>query len=284
MIIEESIEAYHESDAVSHSGLRDLAEHGPRGYWERWISRTADRRVTEALTNGQAFELYLCDRTAFNRIYAVKPEGHDGRTKEGKAWNAEQAAAGRIVLERKDVEAFVYMRQNIHANGRAMQLIVGVAQQRTMRCDWLGLPGLQSRPDWLNTLGYIGGGRPYAVDLKTCDNLNKLVNGKAVANYGYHSQAGLARIVAANEGIEDLAWHLIAIEKQWPWRCQVIDLSEDFLAAGEAWCMRQMADLARHYESGEWPLVESESTTAYPPAWVDVPATGNPKWLNTEVA
>lgn len=236
-------------------------------------------------------------RGDFAAHFAVKPEGMSFAHKDGKAWKAEQGqrtiitaddmssverllkllperpAAPRSVLEGDDARAIAALVETLGSCPLARALIDEAAKQVSILHDnVMGLPGVQSRPDWLCLNGCAASEwQPYALDLKTTLTLGQLASGRSILKYGYHRQAAMVRTSLALEGVDvsGLRYLLLGAEKTFPFRWRVIEVPKELIDVGERWCERHMLRLADHYATGEWPLVDSEITVADVPAWFD---------------
>lgn len=257
---------YHQSARLSASKLKAFDSRGPRYFHQRFVSRTLPAERSDAFAFGQAFEDLLQRPRTWQEGYAIKPEGLDGRTKEGKAWLAENR--DRPVLSAFDVRALTEMAEAVLEHELAKQLIAASAVQLTVTADLLGTPGLQSRPDWLCREGVSASGfRPFVLDLKTCESLDKLRSGRGVIEYGYDVQGALARLCLNANGVADAAVYLLAVEKQTPHRVQVLELSRSFLDRGERIALETCERIARCMARDEWPRCESAVEVLEPPAW-----------------
>lgn len=265
LITDETIEQYHAHKAVSHSKLRDFDTRGPRYYLLRWISGALKGPDSAAFRSGRAFETFLFEPTNFDAWFAVKPENYDGRKLDGKAWKTANEASGKVIVERADFASFEYMAKAIRECATASMLLEGATYQATRRIPWEGLPGLQSRPEFWNPEGCPASGfRPYTLDLKTTRSLSEITSGRSILNYGYHSQAGIARLCSEDP---NTAHYLIVAEKALPNRAMVVELSETFVRLGESWARGALCRLAEHYGADYWPLTTQDSMVVEPPAW-----------------
>lgn len=260
------IEAYHASNVLSHSKLKDFADLGPKGFYLRHVKRADPRPDTKALRAGRAFETYFFERAEFEAWFAVKPEAHNGRTNKGKDWVTEQEMSGKTILDRDDFAAFEHMSAAIRECASAMALLEQGFYQPTYRVKWAGTPGLQSRPDWCNEEGCARSDfRPYTLDFKTTRNLNDITTGRGVVKYGYHTQAAVARTAAE---IPDCVSYLLVAEKAFPCRVVVVELDRMFVNIGEDWTYRTMTQIAEHYSADHWPLTTEDSVVVGPPAYL----------------
>jgi hypothetical protein len=264
------VETYHNGPEVSHSKLLDFARKGPRYYAARYVTRKTPRPApSDAFVFGQAFEDLVYGLPIGER-YAIKPEGMSFAKVDGKAWKIAAEASGKPIITHDDAEAMDAMRESIRENETAMRMIEACAAQTSFTALYAGTPGIQARPDWWSSTGLAESGfRPFTLDLKSTIGLAKLASGRGVADYGYHCQAAMAAECAIRNGVEPPACFLLACEKVAPYRCQVVEITPEWLAVGWTWCERQLEKLAAHYESRAWPRVTSEIVALPPvPAWV----------------
>lgn len=263
------IEEYHRSKLLSTSKLSDFAARGPRYFASRHVtgnSRAFDS--TDSQVIGQAFEdLVSLKQEEFDAKYVIKPDGMNFSTKAGKEWR--EANSARTIIADDDYEGLQAMREALWENDAAMSLIRASKMQVTIRADYEGTPGIQSRPDFLCLDGgLVTGFQAATVDLKTTLTLGKLTSGRSITEYRYHCQAALGLETLQRNGIEARSY-LIACEKVQPYRCQVVEITPEWLDAGWRWCERQLSKLVDHYRTGEWPRVEREVIALPPaPSWV----------------
>lgn len=259
------IDEYHASDRVSATKLRVFTERGPRAYYERYVARTHTREDTDALAFGRAFEDALLAPKAFAERYAVRPEGLDLRTKEGKAWVASQG--DKPILRADEHHVIGRMIDNVLRHSVARMAVEGMAQQLTLTSDFPDLPGIQARPDLCDLEGPAWNGwTPTTIDIKTCDDLGQFA--RKAFTYGYHVQAALCGTVLRGNGIEGASHWLLACEKSWPYRVQLLRLSDEALLVGEREVLSGLGKLATCYLTQTWRLVPEEIDLLEPPAWL----------------
>jgi hypothetical protein len=256
---------YHESPYLSSSKLVDFSKRGPRYFASRYVQRNCPADdSTDSQVFGQAFEDAVFGIGL--KGYAIKPLGHDGRTKAGKEWAASNA--GKPELSSDDVATIEAMHEALLENESAAELLRVATLQATVRCNWPGTPGLQSRPDMLVSGCAVTGFQPASVDLKSTLTIAKLTSGRGVADYRYHVQGAICRRTLAENGVAARSL-LIACEKISPHRCVVIEMPTSWLDAGWSWAERQLVKLAGHYRSNHWPRAEREMVSLPPvPQWV----------------
>ena len=258
----EDIETYHRHPAVSHSGFRTYHKKGPRAFYQRHVKGGHPQLRTTPMVVGQAFEDYVNEslglEDSFSK-YEIKPEGFNGRTKDGKAWLATMRSEKIDVLDQKDVDMFEAMLAGIQELPAVWELLQQAQTQMSYRVECDGLPGLQSRPDWtIPDNDLIGLAH---IDLKTCLDLEGF--DKSITQWGYHTQAACVRRSA---GLD--AYFLLAVEKSFPNRAQLIQMDNEFMDLGDRWLDRQIAGLRGCFKENHWPRVLESTRIAQPPQWL----------------
>lgn len=205
-----------------------------RAAWSReYLETSYASGATPAMVAGSALDCLLTEgRGAYAARYVVAPDGLDGRTKEGKAWNASNAS--RTVLGAP-------VAQEIEATAHVIAEALGIAQPDgttlafapTYRGE-LGALKVQTRPD----ISFLGGSEPVFLDLK-------YVNPKAFDSFGrkyiysrYFLQAGLFWGLA---GGNPLVSFLLAESGTTLPRVKAVQIPERILSAGWDRC-REIVD------------------------------------------
>lgn len=283
MIIPEAkldIDTYQAAEWLNHSKLQTFARGGPRLFYLAHQQRSFPSRPdTAALIFGKQFEDLAFRPDVFGRRCVVKPEGKqaDGRTVEGKAWNAAHAhMREEDILHPKTLSHMQEMAAALKENTTAMDLIAACEAQTTYSAPWsthgLGDLEVASRLDFSCRAGCAESGFvPFQLDLKTTDKLEKFRSGQAVLDYGYHSQGGLGQYcMQQNLSQAAVPRHfLVVVEKPLPHRCEIFEVSGIALDIGFRWCAEQIERIAFHKRSGEWPRVSLEIQEIGIPGWAE---------------
>lgn len=82
---------------LGSSALSDWREMSREAWAAKHMESAYQGGGTAAMVAGSALDCLLTDPASFEGRFAVAPEGLDGRTKEGKAWKAENA--GKLALD-----------------------------------------------------------------------------------------------------------------------------------------------------------------------------------------
>jgi hypothetical protein len=261
------LDAYHASDRLSASKLKTFEQCGAHGFYAKHVARTSPPEPDkEALIFGQVFEDIAQGRGFDSTRYVVKDR--DFRSAADKKWRDDHLAAGRSIITQSDLDSIMAMRSALEENATAIEMVRACVQQATLRMDFAGTPGLQSRPDYLSVEGCLATAyEPFTLDLKSARSLSEITSGRGVISYRYDAQAAIARECW---GVWGSRHYLLVCEKSLPFRCQVVEMPTAWLDQGWRWTERQLTRLAKHYESGLWPRVEKELVTLPPPPpWAD---------------
>jgi hypothetical protein len=257
-----SITDYHQSVTagwLSKTSIRDFCEHGPAWWKMAYLDKTISKPTPDGAVQGLALDCLLTEGTdAYLRGFSVKPEGFDGRTKEGKEWV--KAQAGRRIISHQDSLILVDAAAAVRGHPRWKEIEACRAQMTCRRkSDALGL-GLQSRPDWLNT------DKGALFDLKkTCD-LSGF--GRQAINLGYHLQAAIAGWCLAGDSIALESACLVAVEWERGARCRFYEIPHYALESGDHQMRETAAEIARRIKDNDWSDVQAGTEDLEIPDWM----------------
>jgi hypothetical protein len=246
IILDLSIEDYHCSKgvagiALSKSKLVVLKENGPAAFEGQFITRTVSGKASDALEFGKAFDDMVCMSPAgWHQRYAIRPQGMDGRTAEGKAWAKENAHRETVTHQE-----FLTMEAMVRAMcDNPLVSFKGGLFQATIRRE-LTIDGttviLQARPDFLTETA--------AWDIKSTKDLRWF--DRDCLTYHYHWQAAICQWLLAQEG-RKTDFLLIAVEKTVTPRCRVKRIPEVALAAAWVEVKAVITEIVQRTKSGDW--------------------------------
>lgn len=257
--IGEPIANYHATDAISHSKL-EVFRRRPALYKKRFIDKTVDREETAALVVGNALHCAVLEPGQYAHRYAIRPDGIDRRTKDGKAqWEAFCAAhTGKTILDSDDAKVIENMAGAIAGNPTAAALLTGGEAEVTWRARANTLPHpMQCRTDYFNDAGCeLSEGRPYVADVKSVETLDgeEFRNfSRAFVNFGYHRQCGFYLPLLQDCGVTCWDWFFVVVEKQEPFGCVVYRPTERAITEGIDETLTDLGNLAKAYASNTWP-------------------------------
>lgn len=181
-------------------------------------------------------------------FWRVRPEGMDGRTKEGKAWAAENAGSVIIkpdVFQRAYSAAEAALRHPVWPQtGDAELSITGEISGVTVK----------------GRLDLLDGNTVY--DIKTTQDARTDAFQRTFFNLSYHVQAAFYCDLA---GVGEFVF--VAVETDAPFGCKAYRVSQDALEAGRSEYHRLLALYRSCSESGIWPAYGTDTETLNLPAW-----------------
>jgi hypothetical protein len=270
----ETNEQYHANDAISHSKL-ELFRRRPISYYRRFVAKTLARpEPTEAFRLGSAAHCAVLEPTTFWGRYALRPEGIDRRTKEGKIAFAEFEAehAGKTIITQEENNAVCEMVVAARLHPLASELLAAGSPELSWRVEPAGGMALQCRTDWFNPAGCeLSSGRPYVADLKTVESLDADAFRnfeRACFNFGYHRQAGFyLPLITEIIGSPVFDFYFIVVEKAEPYGVAVYRLSDAATARGHDETITDLIRLQACIKDQQWPNLPNDLREIGLPKW-----------------
>lgn len=254
-IFQDSNEVYHEQEHIGASSLKMMA-HSPGHFWEAWKGVRVHKK---AYDEGQIVHSVLLEQSLDG--FVGRPEGIDGRTKEGKAQLAELAATGKTVIDTAVFQSLERRLDNFIASTEAMSVYNGaiIEESHYAQDPETGLY-IKARPDILN--GSV------MADLKTTQNMRTF--DKQVWNLGYYIQAGLYSLVTEiTTGKSITEFKFIAQEKTAPYGVQVFMFDH----ATVKFCQEKARELLNRVsvctKENQFPIYDDTVKQLVPPPWID---------------
>ena len=273
-MITEPNEVYHSNSAISHSKL-ELFRRRPVSYYRRFVSKIVARpEATEAFRIGSAAHCVVLEPATFWQRYALRPDGIDRRTKDGKVAFAEFEAsnAGKTVISQDENDELCEIAVAVHLHPLASQLLSAGKPELTWRVEPKDSLALQCRTDWFNPAGCeLSSGRPYVVDLKTVESLDSDAFRnfeRACFSFGYHRQAGFyLPLITEIIGSPVFDFYFIAIEKVEPYGVAVYRLSDAATARGHDETITDLLRLQGCIKTQQWPNLPNDLREIGLPKW-----------------
>ena len=260
-----SIQDYHSSAPrwLSKSSILDFKKHGPQWWQLRYLlGIIKPEKPTEAMEQGNALDCYLTEsEEIFYMRYVIKPEGHDGRTKEGKAWKEEHK--DRKVISKEDHTILLEAVEAVKMHPM-WTLISGSEKQLTLRRNTNLAFGLQSRPDFI-CVGTEPGHKVY-IDLKKTCNLETF--GRDAINFGYHYQAALASFCAADDGITFEKYYLAACEWERGSRFRLFEIPATAIEYAQRELVKIANEISDRIKADNFEDIQSEPEPLEIPAYL----------------
>lgn len=216
----DSEEVYNSEQHLRCSHVKEIVK-SPAHFYNAW---KAEQKDSKAFDEGRAVHSVLLEQSLDK--YIKRPDGIDGRTKEGKAKLEELSSSGKTVLN-ADVFDSLYSRlESFTKSTEAMKIYNNAEIEKSFYAlDPLSGLHLKARPD-IYKPGFIA-------DVKTTSNIAYFE--KDIIRYGYHIQAGYYSLVTRLiTGVKTKEFIFIAQEKNAPYGIQVFSINEEQLEQLEA--------------------------------------------------
>jgi hypothetical protein len=216
-------EKYHATMALSAGALKQLKQSPAHLYGKQLDpDRPMGDDKPEQFRFGSLAHTLLLEPGKFADEYLVKPAGIDERTKEGKAWAAENA--GRDIVTQQDYDTAMRMAQRMSELPDVARLLGGEGGNE-VSIFWIDPEYgflCKCRPDRL-ALREVGA---VVFDYKTCQDASPGGFSRACANYDYHLQADWYTRGVRQAFGDVLGFVFGAIEKEYPHACATYMLDD----------------------------------------------------------
>jgi len=249
----EPADVYHAktADYLSSHRLADFRRCPQHYHWKQ-TGQAGDEDRPAFILGRAAHTLILEGRERFLAEYAIGGPMNE-RTGQPygattKAFGQWAAAQGKPVLTAEQAHLAEQMAAGVTRHPLAMQLLFQGLAEGVIRTDYHGV-ACQIRADFFSFLPGAG-----IVDLKTADDLTWFEADSR--RYGYPHQLAFYRSVLAAAAVLDpraIPIHLVAVEKQEPFRCGVWKVGEDVLASAQKDNEEAIKRLRQCRISGTWP-------------------------------
>lgn len=253
MIHDEPFSSYKVSGAIGSHALSDFAV-SPLLFRRKHLLRTTEEEPqSAAFAFGSLFHASLLEgQAAVEERFAIRPDGLDRRTKEGRAAFSELEATGKKVISMDDIALVEKMRASALAKKTTRALLEHGKPEVTFRATYGNLT-LQCRADWFDErLDEYQ--RPTIVDVKTIDSIAEF--DRHFRAYAYYRQAGFYQLVVTEVlGLQG-AWPrflFIVCEKDEPNDCAIFQPCETTLDFARKECASLLERMQECVQADDWP-------------------------------
>ena len=218
---------------------------------------------TPAQIIGTAAHFGILEPQKFYARYFCRPDGIDGRTKEGKEALAAlgKEHAGKIMLPFTDFQRIERMIESVYSHPTASALLSGGRPEQSVL--W---KDIATGVDCKARIDYLRG--DLRVDLKTCESASFQDFQRASARYQHHRQAAFysdgVRAATGNEGV---GFVILAVEKEPPYGIALYVLDKLALDAGRAIYREALATYAECLKTNVWDCYPAKTQTLSLPNW-----------------
>lgn len=199
------------------------------------------------LVGSAAHTMILEGEETYRREYSV---GGPRNPKTGKPYGAGTKAfiqwaerEGKPVLTESQHDLIMQMADSVHRHGIAERLLDDGVAEGVLRCKYRDV-ACQVRIDWFSPQHGI-------VDLKTCNDMTWFE--ADARRFGYLHQMAFYRSVASQFASTLVPVHIIAVEKQEPYRCGVWQVGQDVLGQCQKENQEAIERLKRCQANDHWP-------------------------------
>lgn len=259
-----SNEAYHRGPGLSHSGLKRLRK-TPFHYHELARERAVPTTPpTPQMLNGTLTHCALLEPAQFDARYVVGPDV-DKRSKEWKQFTAQVPTCEVITSLQRDA-AFRQADALRRLPDVATLLSSGEPEVSAYWIDPATGVLCKCRPDWVSPVGYGRG--VVLLDVKTASDASPEGFSKAVANYGYHTQADwYCTGYALATGLEVHGMVFAVVESEYPHACAAYMLDDAALLRAREDNREALHTYAHCAAHDEWPGYPTDIQVITLPRW-----------------
>jgi len=249
---------YRASEAISKSDLDWIAPpRTPKHYRARKDGLIATEQ-TPALRLGSLVHRAVLEPDTYRNAFAVKPEGMNFATKEGKEW---KAAQNKPILTQQEAFSVSRIVDAVWTHPYAKRLLKdAVTEQCLFAEDSHGI----LRKGRLDAL-IKGSAVP---DLKTSACADPQEFERSIGKFRYHVQAAYYLDLCKLAGIEKSQFVFIVVEKTEPYAVAVYSLDSEAVELGRLEYQRDLAAVRECMEKDAWPGFTEEITVVSVPEWM----------------
>ena len=250
---------YRAAEAISASDLKWILPPRTPAHYHAYKTGQIKREETRALVIGTLCHLAVLEPDKLATAFALRPDGLDLRTKDGKAWR--EAQGDKPILDGEEAAMLDGMSAAVAAHPVARQLLEGSKREVSLFSDHRTGLKLKGRIDVL--------GEGFVADVKTAAEGDAANFAAAVFRYNYHVQAAMYCQLAEVE-----KFSFIAVEKTAPFAVAVYTLSPKALQVGLNSLNYALDTIALCTDAGLWPAYSLDEQTLDLPAWAYKQAEG----------
>jgi len=250
---------YRKRDGLNKSTITELLRSPLHAQYANLVADT----MTPSKLIGVAIHCAILEPNDFERKFKTLPEGHDGRTKEGKARIAEYSATGATVLSFEQGQQVHGMASAIAKHPLAFNLLVDSERENEMSMFWQR-GGCQCKARW----DTVSKRYSYAADLKSCTDASLDAWRRTCVDYGYHIQAAHYLDGMRANGLNIDKFYFVCVESSPPHAVAIFELDEGFLSVAEDQIGKALILYRQCMDSGLWPGYPQSVQNVLCPSWL----------------
>jgi exodeoxyribonuclease VIII len=245
-------DAYRAKEGISASDLKWILPPRTPAHYHAYKTGQIKREETRALVIGTLCHLAVLEPERLASAFALKPQGLDLRTKEGKLWK--ESVGTLPVIDADEAAMLEGMTKSVQAHPAAAAILNG--SKREVSLFDTHRTGLKLK----GRLDILGDG--IVADVKTAEAGDSQGFASAIFRYNYHVQAAMYCQLAK---VEKFAF--IAVEKVAPYAVAVYELSPTALQVGLSALNNALELIAECEDRQEWPAYSSAPQVIDLPSW-----------------
>jgi PDDEXK-like domain of unknown function (DUF3799) len=246
-ILELADKDYRALDAINKSGL-DYINKSPAHFQHMKLH---PEEPTDAMILGTATHYGVLEPELLYKNFFARPDGIDGRTKEGKSKLEElgKANVGKTMLKADEMAMIEGMMKAVRGHRVASQLISGGKAEMSAVCQDSEYGVLcKARPDYLTSGDAI-------IDLKTTDDAGFFAFQRKVKSFRYHVQAAwYLDVVNQSIGREQFKrFILLTVEKDAPHGVVIYEMDDKSIQLGRIEARSNLETYVKCVRENHWP-------------------------------
>lgn len=265
LVLNMPADEYHAVDAVSNSAL-SVMNRSMWHYWQLYRNPARPPRVaTPAMLAGTLAHACILEPQSVAARYAIKPSGHDGRTKAGREWA--ESVAGLEVIAAEQMQTAISQSAAFDAVPELAAMFSGEvhAEASFFWIDKATGVYCKARPDLMQQ---TSDGKVRLLDVKTTGDVAPEAFGRTVNTYGYHrQQAHYSTGVEAVTGMVVESFVFGVVSSAFPFLAVPYLLDDETAAQG----VGEVATLLQRYADcdakNEWPAYGRGYQVTGLPVW-----------------
>jgi hypothetical protein len=245
-------DTYRATEGISASDLKWILPPRTPAHYHAYKTGQIKREETRALVIGTLCHLAVLEPDKLAASFALKPQGLDLRTKDGKSWK--ESVGSLPIIDADEAAMLEGMTNSVHAHPAASDLLKGSKREVSLFDTHRTGLKIKGRVDVL--------GQDFVADVKTAEAGDSQGFASAIFRYNYHVQAAMYCQLA---NVERFAF--IAVEKVAPYAVAVYELSPTALQIGLSALNNALQLIAECEDRKEWPAYGALSQVIDLPSW-----------------
>ena len=243
---------YRSKEGISASDIKYILPPKTPAHYYAYITDQIKREETRALVIGTLCHLAVLEPDKLDKAFALRPEGLDLRTKDGKAWK--ESVGDLPILDASEATMLAGMTASVAKHPAASALLANSKKEVSLFSTHRNGLKLKGRIDVL--------GNGFIADVKTAEAGDTQNFASAIFRYNYHVQAAMYCQLA---GVETFSF--IAVEKAPPFAVAVYELSPKALQIGYSALNTALELIAECEDRNVWPAYSSQKQVIDLPSW-----------------